>query len=152
MLLPALLRDLQPALQPALQLVLQPAPQPALQPAPQPTPQPTPQPAPQPALQPAPQPTPQPASQPALQPPVQHIQNQQCTHHTPPTQVPYASCRSTPDHQAPHYQPSLALYTQYEPMQALPNQSTPQNEHYQDVGLQDTRYKIQDTLFQARSP
>ena len=57
------------------------------------------------------------------------------THSSQPSQVPYASCRSTPDHQAPLYEPSPALYTQYEPMQALPNQSTPQNEHYQDVGL-----------------
>ena len=47
----------------------------------------------------------------------------------------YASCRSTPDHQIPHYQLSTAPYTQYEPMQALPNQPTSQNEHYQDLGL-----------------
>ena len=38
-------------------------------------------------------------------------------------------------HQAPHYQRSSAPSTQYEPMQALSNQSTPQNEHYQDVDL-----------------
>ena len=46
-----------------------------------------------------------------------------------------ASFCSTPDHHVSHYQPSLAPYTQYEPVQALSNQSTPQNEHYQDVGL-----------------
>ena len=82
-----------------------------------------------------PQLAPQPASQPVLQPSVQHIQNEQCTQHSQPSQVPYASCRSTPDHQAPLYQPSPALYTQYEPVQTPLTQSTPQNEHYQDIGL-----------------
>ena len=113
----------------------QPAPQPAPRPAPRPAPQPSPHPAPQPAPQPAPRPAPQPAPQPALQPSVQHIQNQQCTQHTQPSQVPYASCRSTPHNQAPLYQPSPSLYTQYEPVQAPLTQSKPQNEHYQDVGL-----------------
>ena len=105
------------------------------QPLTQPPPQPSPHPAPQPAPQPATRAAPRPAPQPALQPSVQHIQNQQCTQHTQPSQVPYASCRSRPDHQAPLYQPSPSLYTQYEPVQAPLTQSKPQNEHYQDVGL-----------------
>ena len=137
--------------QPAPQLAPQPPPQPASQPASQPAPQPAsrqlhnqstnssaptaPYPSLQPAPQPAPQQAPQPASQPALQQSVQHIQNQQCTQHTQPPQVPYASCRSTPDHQAPLYQPSPALYTQYKPVQAPLTHSTLQNEHYQDIGL-----------------
>ena len=74
----------------------------------QPAPQPAPQAAVLPLQRPAPQTAPRPVPLPALQPSVQRIQNQQCTQQTRPSQVSYASFCSMPDHQAPHFQPSLA--------------------------------------------